>query len=459
MCQFEYFQYQKCGHKAIEISEFCNIVFWRAGMTSRLTPCPEQNFRAFFVRIGTLDGLDFGTCKWIGLSGYCKICEEEAHMPKAIPYRTYEDYEFLEGIGDLTGAIFAVKLAEPITYPPPPQSMQYSSTPNEFVTKEFLEKEIAKPPTPPHEATPATGENLLSRRLKTSLHHPYIFTPYIKNTIAGLISVEDQDISTLLSIQDKDIPEGALEKGIIKELRELYFPAKLQMYELNQGVHGVTDQWRSQGYYDGRMLEGVPPSQYFWDHVGMTPGDEQYLVDRLKDGIPLRIVWREKFKERGMDLPMFYQYGRKLEEHFQGRGVRANSRMGKIERELSERSQAADGIQPFGTYQQNPSSGLQPSRESLQRRINPFGHSLDDIHQQRLQQQMQQIQQQRMQQMMEQQMIRRQMIQQQQAQQQQMWQHQMQQQMQQQQVANKEKGLIVAVEEVETEETYEAEVL
>lgn len=72
-------------------------------------------------------------------------------MPKAIPFRTYEDYDFLEGIGDLTGPIFAVKLAEPITYPPLPKSIQFSSTPNEHVTKAILETEIAKPPTPPRE--------------------------------------------------------------------------------------------------------------------------------------------------------------------------------------------------------------------------------------------------------------------------------------------------------------------
>lgn len=140
------------------------------------------------------------------------------------------------------------------------------------------------------EATPAIGENLLARRLKASLHHPYIFTPYIKNTIAGLISVEDQDMTTLIDIQDKDTPVEAIEKGS-KELRELYFPAKLQMYELNEGVDGVTHQWRSRGYYEGQMIE-TAPSPYFWDHVGMTPADEQYLVDRLKDGIPLQIIWR-----------------------------------------------------------------------------------------------------------------------------------------------------------------------
>lgn len=44
-------------------------------MMGYLTPCPEQYFRAFFVRIGTLDGLDFSSCRWMGLAGYCKMCE------------------------------------------------------------------------------------------------------------------------------------------------------------------------------------------------------------------------------------------------------------------------------------------------------------------------------------------------------------------------------------------------
>lgn len=131
----------------------------------------------------------------------------------------------------------------------------------------------------------------MERRLKASLHHPYIFTPYINNTVADLISVKGQDLATLISIQDKDIPGGVPEKGSVKELRELYFPAKMQMYELNQGVDGVTQQWSSRGYFEGLMIEGAP-SHYFWDHCGMTPQDEQYVVDRLKDGIPLRHVWR-----------------------------------------------------------------------------------------------------------------------------------------------------------------------
>ncbi|KAB8297874.1 hypothetical protein EYC80_001667 [Monilinia laxa] len=271
MCQFEYQRFQKCGHKGIEIIEYCNEVFWRAGMTGYLIPCPEQNFRAFFIRVGILDGLDFGTCLWVGLSGYCKLCEEEYGMPKAVPFRTYSDLKFLEGIGGLTSPILAVKLAEPIAYPNPPQSTKYSSTPNDGVTKEILDYEIAKSPSPLHEATPGIGENLLTRRLRTSLHHPYIFAPYIRNTVAGLISVEDQDT-----------PNG---------LEDLYFPGKLQWYELDQGVDGTTLQWRSRGYHEGKMLEG-PPSQYFHGHAGMTLADEQYVVNKLKDGVPLRIIWR-----------------------------------------------------------------------------------------------------------------------------------------------------------------------
>ncbi|KAA8570878.1 hypothetical protein EYC84_000267 [Monilinia fructicola] len=332
MCQFEYQRFQKCGHKGIEIIEYCNEVFWRAGMTGYLIPCPEQNFRAFFIGVGILDGLDFGPCRWMGLSGYCKICVEEYGMSTAVPFRTYNDLEFLEGTGGLTSSIFAVKLAEPIAYPSPSQSIQYSSTPNDGVTREILDFEIANSPSPLYEATPSIGENLLARRLRASLHHPYISAPYIRNTVAGLISVEDQNT-----------PNG---------LEDLYFPAKLQWYELDKGVDGTTLQWRSRGYHEGKMLEGAP-SQYFHGHAGLTLADEQYVVNKLKDGVPLRIIWRERFKERGMDITTFYSYGLKTEQKFEARGVRANSRMEKIQKEIAERSRAADGIQPFdaATYE------------------------------------------------------------------------------------------------------------
>ncbi|QSZ34198.1 hypothetical protein DSL72_005787 [Monilinia vaccinii-corymbosi] len=379
MCQFEYHQFQKCGHKGIEIIEYCNEVFWKAGMIGCLVPCPEQNFRAFFMRIGILDGLDFGSCRWMGLSGYCRICEEEhgvgttmrcfefclndgqrsmdcqraclegiditrvianyLQMMRAVPFRTYNDLEFLEGIGDLTAPIFAVKLAEPIAYPNPTQSIQYSSTPNGGVTREVLDYATAMSPSLSNEVTPGIGENLLTRRLKASLHHPYIFAPYIRNTVAGLISVEDQNT-----------PNG---------LEDLYFPSKLQWYEIDHGVEGTTMQWRSRGYHEGQMIKGAP-SQYFRDHTGLTPKDEQYVVNRLKDGVPLQIIWREKFKERGVDLAMFYHYGRKTEQKCEARGVKANSRMEKIQKELVERSRAADGIRPFGTYQQGSDINLQP---------------------------------------------------------------------------------------------------
>ncbi|ESZ89842.1 hypothetical protein SBOR_9773 [Sclerotinia borealis F-4128] len=409
MCQFEYYQYEQCGHKSIEITEYCNEVFWKAGMTAHLIPCPEQNFRAFFVRIGTLDGMDFGSCRWIGLAGYCKMCEEEYKMPKSIPSRTYRDYEFLEGVGNLTAPIFAVKLAEPIAYPAPSTSMRYSSTFNDGVTQEILDNEIAQSSIPPHVATPIVGQSLLVRRLKASLHHPYIFTPHINNTNAALISVEDQDIAALVSGQDKDTPDLTQDASESKgEILEIYFPPKLQWYELNQGVDGTTLQWRSRGYHEGQMME-LPPSKYLWTHAGLTPADEQYVVNRLKDGVPLKIVWRDKFKERGTNFGLFYRYGRKLEDQvLEARGVRANSRMGQIQNELGERSQAADGIQPFGTYQDRSDGDFEPGHRAFQPQLAPPVQSWYNLTQQRLQQQQQQQQQGVQQQMMQFQMIRQQ---------------------------------------------------
>ncbi|RAL65612.1 hypothetical protein DID88_005284 [Monilinia fructigena] len=281
-------------------------------------------------RVGSLKSANALLCLPTGTEDLPRGTKVEAilmsRMPKAVPFRTYSDLEFLEGIGGLTSPIFAVKLAEPIAYPNPPQSIQYSSTPNDGVAKEILDFEIAKSSSPLYEAKPGIGENLLTRRLRASLHNPYIFSPYIRNTVAGLISVGDQDT-----------PNG---------LEDLYFPAKLQWYELDQGVDGTTLQWRSRGYHEGKMLEG-PPSQYFHGHAGLTFADEQYVVNNLKDGVPLRIIWREKFKERGVDTTVFYSYGRKTEQKFEARCVGANSRMEKIQKELAERSRAADGIQPF----------------------------------------------------------------------------------------------------------------
>lgn len=165
-----------------------------------------------------------------------------------------------------------------------------------------------------------------------------------------------------------------------------------------------------------------------------------------------------------MDLAMFYQHGQKMEQLFEARRVRLDSKMGEIQRELGARSQAADGMQPFGTYRQGVNSGLQPGYGVSHAQINPFGRSLEDLNQQHQRQQMEeQTQQNVMQRLMQQQLVQQQMVKQQilrqyQVRQQQMWQQQMVQQMQQlqeqsQQVTDIEKGPIVTMEEIES---YEA---
>lgn len=162
-----------------------------------------------------------------------------------------------------------------------------------------------------------------------------------------------------------------------------------------------------------------------------------------------------------MDLTMFYQYGRKMEQHFEARRVRVDSKMGEIQRELGARSQAADGIQLFGTYRQGLNNNSQPCYGISHAQINPFGRSLEDLNQQHRQQQMQEhtqpnmMQQVIQQQLVQQQMIKQQILRQYQVRQQQMWQQQMMQQTQQLQEQSQlakdiEEGLIVAVEGIES---------
>jgi hypothetical protein len=75
MCHYDYYQYDLCGHKAIEILQYCNEVLWKAGMTFQLRPCPEENFINFCEKILNIPSKDIGKCYWKGMSGYCKMCE------------------------------------------------------------------------------------------------------------------------------------------------------------------------------------------------------------------------------------------------------------------------------------------------------------------------------------------------------------------------------------------------
>jgi hypothetical protein len=75
MCHYDYYQYDLCGHKAIEILQYCNEVLWKAGMTFQLRPCPEENFVNFCEKILNIPSKDIGKCYWKGMSGYCKMCE------------------------------------------------------------------------------------------------------------------------------------------------------------------------------------------------------------------------------------------------------------------------------------------------------------------------------------------------------------------------------------------------
>ncbi|KAM3065762.1 hypothetical protein ACMFMG_010012 [Clarireedia jacksonii] len=331
MCHYDYYQYDLCGHKSIEILQYCNEVLWKAGMTFQLRPCFEENFVTFCEKILNIPSKSIGKCYWKGMSGYCKMCESDFQMPQVMHYRTYNDKSFVDILAEAT-PLFTLKLSEPLQCPGPPQSLMMSSTVNIDVP-EALQQALSCTFLPPHSTTPTPGPNLLTRRLQASGHHPYIYAPYINATALELLSISDQ------------VPFDKL-----GEQQEIFFPPKLQMYDLSNGYEGMQMQWRNQGYYQDMPMQAFP-HMYLSSHCGMTPKDDALIVEMLKRGIPLQLIWRDKFKDRGMSVQPFYQYGRRLEhELINTRAVRVNSKMQEIQKEILQKWESADGIAPFGSY-------------------------------------------------------------------------------------------------------------
>ncbi|PQE03812.1 hypothetical protein CJF30_00006525 [Rutstroemia sp. NJR-2017a BBW] len=326
MCHYDYYQYDLCGHKAIEILEYCNEVLWKAGMTFQLRPCPEENFVNFCEKILNIPSKDIGKCYWKGMSGYCKMCESSFQMPQVTHFRTYNDKSFVDVLRE-AAPLFSLKLSEPLQCSSPLRSLAMISTANVAVP-DALQQALNSNFSTPHSTTPTPGPNLLTRRLQASGHHPYIYTPYVNATVLELLSISDQFP-----------PEE------FKEQQEVFFPLTLQMYDLSHGYQGMHMQWRNNGYCQNMPLSSLPHS-YLSSHCGMTPNDDALVVEMLKRGIPLQLIWR------GMSIQPFYQHGQRLEqEMIKARAVKENSKMDDIQKEILQKWESADGIAPFGSYE------------------------------------------------------------------------------------------------------------
>lgn len=85
MCIFKYHEFDQCGHRVIDATEYCQKAKWRAGMTGKLAPCPEVVFKYHLTRATekpTLlpDGFTpelASTYAWMGAEGMCKSCTRQ----------------------------------------------------------------------------------------------------------------------------------------------------------------------------------------------------------------------------------------------------------------------------------------------------------------------------------------------------------------------------------------------
>ncbi len=82
MCVFEYKIYHICGHRFIEITNYCSKVVWAAGVIPVLKPCEETNYASFIEQ--SITGLQsFRQSVWKGMSGFCKKCKMDCEVSLA----------------------------------------------------------------------------------------------------------------------------------------------------------------------------------------------------------------------------------------------------------------------------------------------------------------------------------------------------------------------------------------
>jgi hypothetical protein len=76
MCIYNYYQYDVCGHRIIELTEYCPKTLWIAGIKGELQPCGEEIYAAQILNL-KLPLVKQEGYYWKGMSGFCKNCEAE----------------------------------------------------------------------------------------------------------------------------------------------------------------------------------------------------------------------------------------------------------------------------------------------------------------------------------------------------------------------------------------------
>lgn len=92
MCQYAYSQFAQCGHRFIEVANFCEKALWRAAISGQLGPCPEIAFRSQLAKAFNPTAAENSirpevekTHLWRGMSGYCRACVSRYKVGTLLP--------------------------------------------------------------------------------------------------------------------------------------------------------------------------------------------------------------------------------------------------------------------------------------------------------------------------------------------------------------------------------------
>jgi len=250
MCEFQYNDFDQCGHRVIETTQYCQEAKWRAGMTGKLTPCAEVVFNFHLTRQNGIaavvpDGFTeqlLLTYAWNGIHGLCKSCTRQQKVCYSPPFHLFS---------------LSCILANTMQLP--------EST--AFTNDRILPLS--------HFSGPAIVAQILSQRKNAprqglaTPEHPFVHMPTLLSSVFELLGIADQ-----YSTKDQST------------CKVLAFPAANFLY--------TKDAWTSVAFVNGVEINGIP-NTFLYANCGLTSQDRSFIDNQVIRGLAIEDIYRFVF--------------------------------------------------------------------------------------------------------------------------------------------------------------------
>ncbi|KAL3427401.1 hypothetical protein PVAG01_00910 [Phlyctema vagabunda] len=268
MCNYGYYYFNLCGHRGIEVLQYCNISFHFAGMTGSLFSCRTNEHYGGYQSNPT--GKDPQLCRWTGMSGYCRWCEREFEMPKTLHYATHIDIPF-ETDGPSVGlpnqpVATTMRNVDYGVWTPASTGFSACNSSSRSPMSGVAEDSPTVPvvPTSPSPA----AEPWVDCSPEWGDLFPYVYTPTIVKYVHELLGFT---------------------REVFTDYRDHHCYAKLNFPSIIRPYSSVP--WNSAAYLDGSRW--TPDKSAFWvRNEGLCPVDTKVVATAMCAGMPDEEIWR-----------------------------------------------------------------------------------------------------------------------------------------------------------------------